>query len=191
MAPGGSIPTRLYTRTGDGGETALVGGLRIAKDAARIHTFGTFDELGAHLGVAIAQLPEGAVAERALLTRLQHELYIAQAELATPPGGRPPPHRIEERHVARLEAELDRYTATLEPRETFVLSRGGGGGAALHVARTVARRAERELWSLHRTEPQRSELLRWTNRVSDLLFALALALNRTQGEREIPPDYSV
>ncbi|MCI4355372.1 MAG: hypothetical protein L3K06_08425, partial [Thermoplasmata archaeon] len=142
-------------------------------------------------GFALAQLPETALAERELLTRLQHELYVVQSELATPAGARPPAHRLEERHVTRLEAELDRYTATLEPRETFVLSRGRSGGAALHVARTVARRAERELWSLHRAEPQRSELLRWTNRLSDLLFALALSVNRAQGEREIAPDYTV
>jgi cob(I)alamin adenosyltransferase len=191
VAPGGPIPTRLYTRTGDRGETALAGGSRVAKDSARIAAFGTLDELGAHLGFALAQLPAEAVPERQLLTRLQHELYLAQSELATPPGGRAPANRIEARHVLRLEADLDRYTATFEPIQTFVLSRGPRAGAALHVARAVARRAERELWSLNRAEPVRAELLQWTNRLSDLLFALALSVNRAQGEAEIPPDYSV
>lgn len=125
------------------------------------------------------------------MSRLQHELFVAQAELARSPEAPSTPVRIERRHVERLEGELDRYTAKLEPLDSFVLARGRGGGAALHVARTVARRAERTLWALHRVEPQRPELLAWMNRLSDLLFALALAVNRIQGEPFVPPDYSV
>jgi cob(I)alamin adenosyltransferase len=191
VAPGGSAPTKLYTRTGDHGETGLVGGSRVAKESDRIRAFGSFDELGAHLGRASAALEAHHPEVVLLLLRLQHELFVAQSELATPPGAPPPPRRIEERHVERLESDIDRFSATFEPVHTFVLPRGKQAGAELHVARTVARRAERDLWNLHRSEPQRSETLRWANRMSDLLFALALSVNRADGVREIPPDYSV
>jgi cob(I)alamin adenosyltransferase len=188
---GGEDPTRLYTRTGDRGETGLAGGARVAKEAPRIRTYGTFDELGAHLGLAESFLPAEATEIAQLLVRLQHELFLAQAELATPPTTKSASHRIEARHVTGLEQEIDRFSSTFEPIHTFVLPRGSKAGAALHVARTVARRAERELWRLHRVEPQRPELLQWANRLSDLLFALALSTNRREGVREIPPDYSV
>jgi cob(I)alamin adenosyltransferase len=191
VAPGGSVPTRLYTRTGDGGQTALAGGARVAKDSLRVEAFGTLDELGAQLGVVLAQFPPAASAEAAVVSRLQHELFVAQTELARAPEASPPNVRIEHRHVERLEADLDRYSADLGPMDSFVLARGAHGGAALHVARTVARRAERSLWALHRVEPQRPELLQWTNRLSDLLFALALTVNRAQGEKPIAPEYSV
>ena len=126
-----------------------------------------------------------------MLVRLQHELYIAQAEIAAAPPAAPPAHRIEERHVKRLEEEIDRYASPLEPLRSFVLPRGGPAGAELQVARTVARRAERALWSLHREAPQRSELLQWANRLSDLLFALALSVNRSEKFTEVAPDYTV
>jgi cob(I)alamin adenosyltransferase len=191
VATGGQNPTRLYTRTGDDGETALAGGARVAKDSLRINAFGTLDELGAALGLVEAQLPGGAEAVRSLLLRLQHELFVAQAELAVGPGAPPLAHPIQGRHVLGLEAELDRYSDGLEPRRTFVLPRGGRGGAGLHFARTVARRAEREVWTLHRIEAQRPELLQWLNRLSDLLFALALYVNQLEGIQEISPDYTI
>ena len=191
MATGGPSPTRLYTRTGDRGETGLVGGSRIRKDSPRIRAFGAFDELGAQLGSAEAALGSSSPEIAALLLRLQHELYLAQSELATPASSPAPASVIAARHVTRIELEIDRYSATFQPINTFVLSRGDRGGASLHVARTVARRAERELWALDRIEPQRPELLVWANRLSDLLFALALSVNRAQGFREVPPDYSV
>lgn len=167
-----------------------MGGARVAKDSPRIRAFGTFDELAAQLGVAEATLGPAA-AEAALLRRLEHELFVAMSELATPPSAAAPRHRIEERHVRRLESEIDRLSADLEPLHSFALPRGAPAAAQLHVARTVARRAERELWNLHGVEPQRAELLEWANRVSDLLFALALAANRTAAVPETPPDYAV
>ncbi len=191
MATGGSFPTRLYTRTGDRGDTGLAGGARVAKESPRIRAFGSLDELGATLGLAAARLPESARSERDLVTRLQHEVFVAMSELAAAPGGPAPAHRIETRHVVRLEQELDRYTAALLPLTGFVLARGEGGGAELHLARTVARRSERELWALHREEPVRAELASWLNRLSDLLFALALTVNRSQHVVEISPDYAV
>ena len=115
---------------------------------------------------------------------------MAQAEIAAAPPSPAPAHRIEERHVRRLEEEIDRYSSRLEPVHSFVLPRGGKGGAELHVCRTVARRAERALWSLHRESPLRSEVLQWANRLSDLLFALALSVNRSEGFTEVAPDYT-
>ncbi|MCI4346358.1 MAG: cob(I)yrinic acid a,c-diamide adenosyltransferase [Thermoplasmata archaeon] len=192
MAYGGPIPTaRLYTRTGDNGTTGLVGGTRVAKESPRIEAFGSFDELNAHLGRAAAFLPEGAASHRELLVRLQHELFLAAAELASPPGSRRDARTIGPGHVERLEHEIDRLTAEIPPQRSFVLPRGGTAATEVHVARTVARRAERALWALHRVEPQRETLLAWTNRLSDLLFALALAINRELEFVELPPDYSV
>lgn len=191
MATGGSNPTRLYTRTGDRGETGLAGGARIAKDSARIRAFGALDELGAQLGVVGANLPSDLPEVTALVTRLQHELYVAQAELAALPGSTTAGPRVSARHVERLEREIDRYSAMIEPVRSFVLPRGKRAGAHLHVARTVARRAERELWALNAAEPVRPELAQWLNRMSDLLFALALSVNHHEGVPEIAPDYSV
>lgn len=190
MAAGDENIPRLYTRTGDRGTTGLAGGARVDKDAARIRVYGTFDELGSQLGLVSAELPETIAAFRPTFLRLEHELYIAQSELAAAPGSKPPAHRIEARHVTRLEADIDRYDAAHPELRSFVLPRGSKSAAQLHVARTIARRAERELWSLNRTEPQRTELLQWTNRLSDLLFALALAVNHALGVIEVAPDYT-
>jgi cob(I)alamin adenosyltransferase len=154
-----------------------------------VRALGSFDELAAALGLAEAFLPERPE-ERAILLRLSHEVFIANSEIASPgPRAKDAP-RIEDRHVKRLEADADRVSATLDPVHSFVLPRGGPGGAHLQYARTVARRAERELWALHAEEPQREALLQWANRLSSLLFGLALAVNRAEGFPEIPPDYT-
>jgi cob(I)alamin adenosyltransferase len=192
VACGGSIPTpRLYTRTGDRGATGLAGGARVAKDSARIRAYGTLDELAAHLGWVEATLPGDATAPRTLVRRLEHELFVAMSELANAPGHPPPAHRISDRHVRRLEEDIDRLEGARPPLTHFVLPRGTPASAALHVARTVARRAERELWALHRNEPVPDELLRWLNRLSDLLFALAVTVNADAGEPETAPQYDV
>ena len=191
MAAGGESIPRLYSRTGDHGTTALHGGSRVDKDSARVRAYGTYDELGAILGLVESELPAEPAELKAVVHRLQSELYIAQSELATPSGGSAPRHRIEARHVNQLEADIDRFEASHPPIHSFVLSGGSRPGALLHLARTVARRAEREVWALHRTEALSPELLRWANRLSGLLFALAVAVNRTLGVAEVPPDYSV
>ncbi|HXW66863.1 MAG TPA: cob(I)yrinic acid a,c-diamide adenosyltransferase [Thermoplasmata archaeon] len=190
MATGVESIARLYTRTGDRGTTGLAGGARVDKDSARIRAYGTFDELGAQLGVVDAELNEALADERAVIRRLAHELFIAQSELAAAPGAKRASPRIESRHVARLESDIDRFAEKYPELRSFVLPRGARPAAELHVARTIARRAERELWALHRSEPQRSELLQWSNRISDLLFALALAANHALGVSEVAPDYS-
>ena len=143
------------------------------------------------LGIALARLPDGPDTTRPILDRLQHELFIAQTELAMPPGAQPPAARIEARHLLRMEADLDALTARIPPLKSFVLSRGGPGVAEIHFARTVARRAEREVRTLHRESPVRPELLQWCNRLSGLLFALALTENLRAGHPETAPDYAI
>ena len=190
MAAGGERIPRLYTRTGDRGTTGLSGGRRLAKESARIRAYGTYDELNAALGLALALTPPSLDGLRAVLRRLQHEVFVAQAELAAAPDGPPPPHVIAPRHVERLERDIDRWDAEHPPTGGFVLPGGAAPAAALHLGRTVARRAERELLRLHREEPLPDPLLAWANRLSDLLFALALAANHALGVREEAPDYS-
>jgi cob(I)alamin adenosyltransferase len=191
VAAGGENIPRLYTRAGDRGTTGLAGGPRVDKDSPRIRTYGAYDELGAHLGATCSGLPDSLATLRPVVRRLEQELFIAQGELAHSAASSGSSPRIEARHVRRLEEDIDRLQAKLPPLRSFVLNGGSSPAAALHLCRTVARRAERELWALHRVEPQRDELLQWANRLSDLLFALALAANHTLGVAEVPPDYTV
>lgn len=168
-----------------------MGGSRIGKSSPRIRAYGSYDELGAHLGVAEALGRSESADLGQLLLRLEHELFIVQSELATPPKGTSKTPRVTARHVERLEAEIDHWSTEAGPMTSFVLQRGSPLAAQLHVCRTVARRAERELWQLHASDPQRPELLQWANRLSDLLFAVALVANRRAGITETPPDYDV
>lgn len=167
-----------------------MGGSRIGKSSARIRAYGAYDELGAELGLARTRCDGERADLGQLLQRLQHELFSVQSELATPSGARADAPRILERHVTRLESDIDRFTAVVPPLHSFVLPAGGPLAAHLHVCRTVARRAERELWALQETEPQRPELLQWANRISGLLFVLSLEANRRDGIPETAPDYS-
>ena len=191
MAAGGERIPRLYTRTGDRGTTGLAGGSRVDKESARIRAYGTFDELGAQLGWALTVLPESLSEIREVVRRLEDELFVAQSEVAASPDGPGPKHRILSRHVQRLEADIDRFVAPQPPLRGFVLPGGSPSAAALHVCRTIARRAERELFGLHRETPLSADLLAWANRLSDLLFALALAANFALHVRETPPGYDV
>ncbi len=168
-----------------------MGGSRIRKSSPRIRAYGSYDELGAHLGVAESVNGSDTGDLGQLLRRLEHELFIVQSELATPPSGESRTPRVTARHVERLEREIDHWSSEAGAMTSFVLQRGAPLAAQLHVCRTVARRAERELLTLHETEPQRPELLQWANRLSDLLFAVALVANRRAGVAEIPPDYDV
>jgi cob(I)alamin adenosyltransferase len=190
VATGGERIPRLYTRTGDRGTTGLAGGVRLDKESPRIRAYGTYDELGAHLGLAFALLPESLGEIRIVVRRLQDEVFVAQTELAAAPGGPAPKHRILASHTERLEQEIDRFDAAHPPTRSFVVPGGSVPAAALHICRTVSRRAERELLALHRGEPVSTDLLAWANRLSDLLFALALATNHALGVPETPPNYS-
>ncbi len=169
--------TRIYTRTGDTGTTALGDGSRVPKTDARIVAYADTDECNAAIGVALAlgALPEGV---RETLARIQNDLFDVGADLSVPglSGDR---LRVTEEYVTRLEGWCDGYNAGLSTLDSFILPGGTPGAALLHVARTVARRAERSAWALYEAEPEGTNplVLRYLNRLSDLLFILSRAAN--------------
>jgi len=164
---------RVYTKTGDDGTTGLVGGDRAPKDSPRIEAYGTVDELNAAVGLvmnALARSPGRARLEP-LLKRVQNELFNLGAELATPDEtrrARSP--AVSERHVKRLEEELDELNDTLPELRSFVLPGGGEVSSFLHLARTICRRAERRVVTLRRSEPVGDHAVTYLNRLSDALF---------------------
>lgn len=173
--------TKIYTKTGDDGTTALGGGQRVAKDSLRIETFGTVDELNAQIGVAIAAGLETSL--DAELTRIQNELFHLGSDLCVleaDKAARPVP-RIEGKHVRALEAAMDRMTETLGPLTNFILPGGSVGSGHLHVARTVCRRAERLAVALARQEAVGDFVITYLNRLSDALFVMARWENRHRG----------
>ncbi|MFN7086099.1 MAG: cob(I)yrinic acid a,c-diamide adenosyltransferase [Burkholderiales bacterium] len=170
--------TRIYTRTGDNGSTGLADGSRIAKDASRIEAIGAVDELNSNLGVLLAEdMPE---AVRACLVDVQHDLFDLGGELSLP--GHPV---LAASHVARLEAALDDFNATLPPLTDFILPGGSRAAALTHVARAVCRRAERRLVALAQREAVAAPLLQYLNRLSDLLFVVSRLLNRHAGGSDV------
>jgi cob(I)alamin adenosyltransferase len=175
---------KIYTRTGDDGTTGLLGGVRAAKDDPRIAAYGALDELNAALGVCRAGgLPPDV---DAVVVRLQHELFALGAELASPnaqPRGITP---VGDAHIAELERWIDRFDADLPALRTFILPGGSPAGAHLHAARCNCRRAEREIATFARTATVRPEVLKFINRLSDLLFVLARAANSAAGVAEVP-----
>ncbi len=178
--------TRIYTRTGDAGETSLFGGGRVSKNHPRVQAYGTVDELNAVLGLARAAGPPQEI--DVLLERLQHQLFDLGAELATPGASRrSAAHvtRVTPDRVAALERDIDRFEALLPPLRQFVLPGGTPAASALHHARTVARRAERAIVRLASREAVNPELLKYVNRLSDLLFVLARAANHAAGRGDV------
>ena len=183
---------RVYTRGGDGGETSLVGGPRVAKDAVRIRSYGTVDELNAILGLvrtANRETPGASEEDRArldrLLVRIQNELFSLGSDLATRPEDRHPKQPIlEERHVTFLERTIDELNEGLPELRSFVLPGGGWVSAFLHQARTVCRRAERLVTTLAREEAIGPHALVYLNRLSDLLFVLGRWAARARREPE-------
>jgi cob(I)alamin adenosyltransferase len=181
---------RIYTKAGDGGETRLVGGQKVAKDSARIETYGTVDELSSCLGLTRAALatppaPAGAAELDAVIKRVQNELFNLGSDLATLPGDRHPQQPlIEARHVAALEREIDGWNDSLPELRSFVLPGGGWVAASLHLARTVCRRAERLVVSLRATEPVGEHVLPYLNRLSDALFVMSRHASRLYNEPE-------
>jgi cob(I)alamin adenosyltransferase len=185
---------RVYTRTGDAGETRLVGGASTHKDSLRVEAYGTVDELNAVLGVARAANDEisvgkGVEAARELagvLEGLQNELFDLGSELATPAGETwAGMITIGPAEVLALENTIDRCQEDLEDLKSFILPAGGRVAASLHQARTVCRRAERDVLRLHRVEPASPEVLKYLNRLSDLLFVLARWISHHTGTPEI------
>jgi cob(I)alamin adenosyltransferase len=169
---------RVYTKVGDAGQTALVGGRKVSKAYSRVEAYGEVDELNATIGwarVTTEKLPQEA-AQRldAILERVQNELFNLGSVLATKPEDlRPSQPRIEERHITRLEVELDEMNDSLPELTSFVLPGGGVTGAALHLSRTVCRRAERRVVALSESETVQPEILRYLNRLSDALFVFS------------------
>ncbi|HVF61735.1 MAG TPA: cob(I)yrinic acid a,c-diamide adenosyltransferase [Thermoanaerobaculia bacterium] len=176
--------TKVYTRTGDDGTTALGGGQRVPKDAVRIAAYGTVDELSSQIGVALAV---GVVEELAApLGRIQNELFHLGSDLCVleEDKARMPVPVVEERHVVALEELMDRLSEELPPLANFILPGGAPGAAQLHVARTVCRRAERLLVTLAREEPVGAWAVRYLNRLSDTLFVMARFENLRRGVPE-------
>ena len=183
--------TRVYTRTGDDGMTALVGGKRVPKDAARIEAYGTVDELNAVVGLVRAWNEEGKGQRElhlrldAILQEIQQELFDLGSELATPEDftydGM---HRMGEEEVTRIERVIDECQEELEPLKSFILPGGGRISAQLHQCRTVCRRAEREILGLSRIENVGEWPLRYVNRLSDLFFVLGRWVGKNLGETE-------
>jgi len=176
---------KIYTRTGDGGETGLYAGPRVGKDTARIEALGTIDEVNAVLGLARA---EGlAVAPDAILERIQNELFEVGAELSTPDPVAQRTRTIGPAHVQALESDIDRLESGLAPLVGFILPGGTRAAAVLHVARTVCRRAERRLAGLIREAPGEVSLvlMAYLNRLGDLLFVLARAANAQAGVPDV------
>ncbi|MBC8103064.1 MAG: cob(I)yrinic acid a,c-diamide adenosyltransferase [Cytophagales bacterium] len=182
---------KIYTGTGDAGETGLYGGQRVGKDDVRVEAYGAVDEANAALGVAAAHLRDGEIL--ALVTQLQSELFTVGADLATPlardtQAGKSIVPRIEARHSVALEQIIDRFEAELEPLRSFILPGGSPGAAFLHLARTITRRSERQTVVLWHTAPEEMnlEVLRYLNRLADLLFVLARAANHREGIADVP-----
>ena len=179
--------SKLYTGTGDRGETALFGGRRVPKDHPRVEAYGTIDELNAALGVAAA-----AMRQRKLIVEIQtiqNELFNIGAELASDPTRRRKKDaivRLDPAKAAWLESLIDEYDARVPTLRTFILPAGSTAAAALHLARTVCRRAERTVVTLARDEPVSPAIIVYLNRLCDLLFVLARYLNKIDRRRELP-----
>jgi len=177
---------KIYTKTGDEGTTGLFGGGRVRKDEARVEAYGTVDELNSVVGLALAEsLPEDA---RAVLAAVQEDLFVVGAELATVAGkeAKLPMQLLGESRTLSLESAIDRMEAELPPLTTFVMPGGSRGGAALHQARTVCRRAERRVLAASRETLIRREILVYLNRLSDLLFVAARRANQAASIADVP-----
>ena len=173
--------TKIYTRGGDKGQTSLGNGARVAKHDLRVAAYGTVDEANACIGLARLHCSGDAGGDLdAILGRIQNDLFDLGGDLCTPEEENPkyPPLRVSAAQVERLEAEIDRINADLEPLKSFVLPGGSAAAAHLHLARTVARRAERDMTSLAEQESLNPEAVRYINRLSDLLFVLSRHANK-------------
>lgn len=177
---------RIYTRTGDAGETGLFSGARVGKDAARVEAYGAVDEANSYIGLIRAEQLDDDV--DAVLLQVQKDLFSLGADLATPPEGRRADAvpRIEADHAAALEKAIDVFQAELPRLRSFILPTGPRAAALAHVARGVVRRAERRTVTLAREEAVSPETIRYLNRLSDLLFVAARLIAKRAGATEEP-----
>jgi cob(I)alamin adenosyltransferase len=177
--------SRIYTKTGDSGETALGDGTRVSKDHPRVAAYGSVDELNAALGLMLAHNPKAAEAE--LLRSIQNDLFDVGADLCVPAAANEAPGahlRVRPEQAARLETAIDRLNAELTPLRSFILPGGRPLAAWCHVGRTVCRRAERDVVTLARVEAVNPQVIIYLNRLSDLLFVLARVAN-DQGREDV------
>lgn len=175
----GNRLSKIYTKTGDDGTTGLGDGQRIAKDSARVEAYGTVDEANSAIGVVLAfdTVPDEL---RRCLTEVQHDLFELGGELCIPGHV-----AVTDDFIQRLEQNLDEFNKDLPPLKDFILPGGGQAAAACHLARTIVRRAERRSKTLADAESVRSEVLRYLNRLSDLLFVVARVLSRIESGEEV------
>jgi cob(I)alamin adenosyltransferase len=166
---------KIYTRTGDAGTTSLVGGTRAAKDDMRLEAYGTVDELNSHLGLIISQISD--TRDIATLTTIQNKLFNLGASLATPPDSEWKPTHITDDDIRLIEDEIDRIDNALPRHNQFILPGGSLAAASTHVARTVARRAERRIVTLAANAPVDPNDMKYVNRLSDYLFVLSRKIN--------------
>jgi cob(I)alamin adenosyltransferase len=178
--------SRVYTKSGDAGETSLVDGSRVSKADLRVVAYGDVDELNSWLGLARVGLADRQLDEA--LAKIQNELFIVGADLASPLTVEVP--RIEEEHIGEMEKLIDLLLEELEPLREFILPGGANFGATLHLARTVARRAERSVVSLAAGTEINEDAIRYLNRLSDLLFVMARVANKRDGVKEQSADFS-
>ena len=173
----GNRLTKIYTRTGDAGDTGKADGTRVSKDDCLIHAQGDVDELNSFIGLLASKVDDEALDQ--LILKIQHDLFNIGAEISL---SQP---LITAKDVAYLEQQLDHYNADLPPLKEFILPGGGEAASLCHVARAVSRRAERNLVTLDKEHGVGSELLAYINRLSDLLFVLARVITRYAGEKEV------
>jgi cob(I)alamin adenosyltransferase len=178
--------TRVYTKSGDAGETSLVDGSRVSKADPRVVAYGDVDELNSLLGVARAALDDAQLNDA--LGKIQNELFIVGADLASPLSVQVP--RIKEEHVAEMERLIDLLLEELEPLREFILPGGTQSGATLHLARAVSRRAERSVVALAAGSGINEQALVYLNRLSDLLFVMARVANKRAGAKEESANFS-
>ena len=180
---------RIYTKTGDNGETSLFGGERVSKDSLRIATYGTVDELNSFIGLAITELKSNEV--RVTLEKIQNQLFILGSDLATPDNDENKKLKIErvpESFFISAENAIDNFTNKLEELNNFILPGGSKAAAILHVCRTICRRAERKAVALNNTVKIGKNIIIFLNRLSDLFFVMARYENKVAGLKDIKWD---
>lgn len=177
---------KIYTKTGDDGQTGLFGGTRVSKASERVSAYGQIDELNSVVGLARSHGLESR--KDAWLARIQSELFDLGAELSTVQEKQASVAQflLDDADIAKLEAAIDELEVELTPLKAFVLPGGSTTASALHLARTVCRRAERALVALAASEPVRPEVIRYVNRLSDLFFVMARSANRDEGLPDVP-----
>lgn len=175
----GNRLSNIYTRTGDDGTTGLGDGSRTSKDSARVEAYGTVDEANSAIGMVLAadDVPDDV---RRCLTDVQHDLFELGGELCIPGHS-----AITDAFIARLENELDSFNSDLPRLKEFILPGGGQAAAACHLARTIVRRAERRAYTLANVEDVRPEVVKYLNRLSDLLFVVARVIARSESGTEV------